>query len=68
MENAVCPHCGGQKSVVIKTWRGGELIRRRRRCEDCGKSFSTAQNREYLCDKAPYAVAGVNLHCHLKKG
>jgi hypothetical protein len=61
-----CPFCGSLKSIVITTWRGGVLWRRRRRCCDCGKDFSTAQPAEFVCDKRGFAVYGKNLHCAVK--
>lgn len=37
-----CPHCGG-KSAVLDTRLNGNDVRRRRRCKDCEKNFSTIE-------------------------
>lgn len=42
-----CPECGG-KSGVLDTRRAKKYIYRRRRCYDCGKTFST---REYYASE-----------------
>jgi transcriptional regulator NrdR family protein len=62
-----CPHCGSKDSIVIKTWRGGQLKRRRRRCSQCDETFATAQSAEFLCDKRGFAISGINLYCRVRK-
>ncbi|MGQ9628244.1 MAG: transcriptional regulator NrdR [Anaerolineae bacterium] len=36
-----CPYCGQSDSRVIDTRSAGDGIRRRRKCTDCGKRFTT---------------------------
>lgn len=37
----VCPHCGAQDHGVCDSRPSGDMIRRRRRCADCGRRFTT---------------------------
>ena len=39
-----CPHCGHPHHKVIDTRDAGDAIRRRRRCEDCGRRFTTYEH------------------------
>jgi transcriptional repressor NrdR len=41
-----CPYCGGQKTMVTDSRDSGDLIRRRRRCDDCKRKFSTYERIE----------------------
>ncbi len=38
-----CDVCGHEGSRVIKTWRAGDQVFRRRQCEGCGFRFSTCE-------------------------
>lgn len=38
-----CPHCGEFLSKVIDSRGNAKTVWRRRRCESCGKKFSTAE-------------------------
>ena len=43
-----CPYCGDDASRVVDTRvaSGGEEIRRRRECEECGRRFTTRERTE----------------------
>jgi transcriptional repressor NrdR len=43
-----CPYCGDDASRVVDTrvGGGGEEIRRRRECEECGRRFTTRERAE----------------------
>ena len=43
-----CPYCGDDASRVVDTrvGAGGEEIRRRRECEECGRRFTTRERTE----------------------
>ncbi|TKJ33754.1 transcriptional regulator NrdR [bacterium (candidate division B38) B3_B38] len=49
-----CPYCGHNKDKVIdsREKRGGEAIRRRRKCLACSRRFTTYERTE----EAPYMV------------
>ena len=49
-----CPYCGhlGDKVVVSRESREGEVIRRRRECLECGKRFTSYER----IDEIPYMV------------
>jgi len=49
-----CPYCGhlGDKVVDSREGKGGEVIRRRRECLDCGKRFTSYER----IDEIPYMV------------
>ncbi|MGH8590847.1 MAG: hypothetical protein ACREXX_16430 [Gammaproteobacteria bacterium] len=38
-----CPACGRSDSTVVDTRKRGQLIRRRRRCTQCGRKFTTLE-------------------------
>lgn len=42
-EKVKCPKCESKYNHVIDTRPSGDLIRRRRECEKCGKTFSTIE-------------------------
>ncbi len=39
-----CPHCGHTQHKVIDTRDTGDDIRRRRRCDSCGRRFTTYEH------------------------
>ncbi len=43
MSEFSCPHCGGNENTVYKTLPHPCNVRRRRRCKECGKRFSTEE-------------------------
>jgi transcriptional repressor NrdR len=45
-----CPYCGSKENRVIdsRESKGGESIRRRRQCEDCGKRFTSYERVEEI--------------------
>ena len=45
-----CPYCGDDASRVVDTRvaSGGEEIRRRRECEECGRRFTTRERTELV--------------------
>lgn len=45
-----CPYCGDDASRVVDTRMaaGGEEIRRRRECEECGRRFTTRERAELV--------------------
>ena len=45
-----CPYCGDEASRVVDTrvGGGGEEIRRRRECEECGRRFTTRERTELV--------------------
>ncbi len=45
-----CPYCGDDESRVVDTRvaSGGEEIRRRRECEECGRRFTTRERTELV--------------------
>ncbi len=45
-----CPYCGDDASRVVDTrvGGGGEEIRRRRECEECGRRFTTRERTELV--------------------
>ena len=49
-----CPFCGrlGDKVVDSREGREGEVIRRRRECQDCGRRFTSYER----IDEIPYMV------------
>ena len=49
-----CPFCGrlGDKVVDSRESREGEVIRRRRECQDCGRRFTSYER----IDEIPYMV------------
>ena len=50
----ICPFCGrlGDKVVDSREGREGEVIRRRRECQDCGRRFTSYER----IDEIPYMV------------
>ena len=53
---AVCLHA---RTTVIRTWRSGHIIMRRRMCVDCKVRFNTEE-------KAHTATNDKYFHCHVK--
>lgn len=45
-----CPYCGSQEERVVDSREGkeGEVIRRRRQCQQCGRRFTTYERIEEL--------------------
>lgn len=44
-----CPYCGSEKDSVVDSRKGegGKTVRRRRRCENCGKRYNTIERVEF---------------------
>ena len=41
-----CPYCGFENTKVIDSRQEGDVVRRRRECEKCGKRFTTYERAE----------------------
>ena len=56
MSDYQCPACGGYDNEVLRTIPHHQNVRRRRRCKECGRRFST---EEILLEKptTPLPVA-----------
>lgn len=43
-EGIPCSDCGCRHSYVVRTVKMGEVIRRTRRCRNCGREFYTTES------------------------
>ena len=44
MAEFICPHCGGYKNCIVKVWPYGLNVRRRHRCLECRRRYSTEES------------------------
>ena len=53
----MCPHCKAlDKTVVIDKRNTGCAIRRRRKCLECGKRFTTYENTDVFLSRVDYGI------------
>lgn len=56
----VCPRCGGATVVLdSRPVQGGAALYRRRRCDECGHRFSTAEAADERADETRLVLAAI---------